>query len=197
MLSTDPVEEISAPVLDALVEVLPRILKQRYGVAHKLSTILDADKRLRALEEGGLEVEEALRLLPEWGRLPDPERGTIRELASEAQESGRTVSQILQDQHEEMDREREKLRTERGALLKAREEDPEKSALRARVCELEQMIAGLKSSLNTSQTRLKYLSEAVMGCDRCLKQFAHLAFSDDKIVSEIVRDPLIKMLVKV
>lgn len=194
ILAMDPIEEISTPVINALAKILPRILKRKFGVAHNLSTILNAHQKLNALEEAGLDVEEALRLLPEWGRLSGQERSTFKELTTEAQKTGRTVLQTLQAQHKKIRRERKKLQTEREALLKAREEDPEKKALKARVCELEETIEGLEGSLNLSLTKLKYMSETIRACDRCSKRFLYLALNDERFASQLSKDPMIKLL---
>jgi hypothetical protein len=195
MLSTDPVEEISAPVLDALVEVLPRILKQRYAVAYNLPTILDAHRKISSLKEAGLDVGEALRLLPEWGRLPDRERGAIRELAAEAQRSGRSALQILQDKLDEIDCEDRRLQSERKALIRARVEDPEKGALRAQVCELKETLEQLKASRDILSTRTEWMGEIIRGCTRCSERVVYLSLNNEEFRSKYSKDPKIAQLI--
>ena len=97
-------------------------------------------------------------------------------------------------QRSPMGREGEKLRTEREALLKAREEDPEKRSLMARVRDLEGTIKGLRTSEDILSTRAEWMGELIKGCPQCSKRFAYLCLNDEEFASKYSKDPMVKLL---
>lgn len=98
MLATDPTEEISGPVLDALGEVLPKILERRYGFSEADFNLVSTRKcwpeLLKFLEHFGV-CETGIDIC-EWSTLSPEEKETFRELCMVDGEAGPLVGRISQ-----------------------------------------------------------------------------------------------------
>ncbi|HUW47384.1 MAG TPA: hypothetical protein VMW36_01400 [Patescibacteria group bacterium] len=75
LLALDPNKEISGPVLDALAEVFPRILKHCHGITLSFWTL----KELNKITGGDLSYETVTRMV-QYARLSDEEKQAIRDL---------------------------------------------------------------------------------------------------------------------
>lgn len=75
LLALDPNKEISGPVLDALAEVLPRILKHCHGITLSFWALKELDK----ITGGDLSYETVTRMV-QYAKLSDEENQAIRDL---------------------------------------------------------------------------------------------------------------------
>jgi hypothetical protein len=75
LLALDPNKEISGPVLDALAEVLPRILKHCHGITLSFWAL----KELNKITGGDLSYETVTRMV-QYAKLSDEEKQAIRDL---------------------------------------------------------------------------------------------------------------------
>jgi hypothetical protein len=75
LLALDPNKEISGPVLDALAEVLPRILKRRYGITLSFWAM----QKLNEITSGDLSYETVTKMV-QYAKLSDDEKQAIHDL---------------------------------------------------------------------------------------------------------------------
>lgn len=122
LLCLDPRPEVYGPVLDALREVIPKVLKQVYGVESELADILDLGREFNKLRKEGLNEDEVLHLLPEWGCLSKSQRRDFGTMAKNAEEAGISVLDYhgtIWDGYQRAKSETKKLRAEAETLKKS------------------------------------------------------------------------------
>lgn len=89
LLALDPNKEISGPVLDALAEVLPRILKHCHGITLSFWALKELDK----ITGGDLSYETVTRMV-QYAKLSDEEKQAIRDLLGKL--GGTTLYEIAE-----------------------------------------------------------------------------------------------------
>jgi len=92
MLATDPDDEISGPVLNALGKVLPRILKRKHGITVTVPELVAMQKTYDEATEEGWHVEDVY----EWAALSEEEKKAFSELRKKAYDKGLQVNEYVE-----------------------------------------------------------------------------------------------------
>jgi len=117
LLALDPDPEVGNPVLDSLSNILPVILKRKYGIQASLKDLVEAGHTLRQAQEARKKLREKeiqldkllmkneverLEIKGEWekiraGRALDPEKKALREDVKKSLEKERILTDRLNE----------------------------------------------------------------------------------------------------
>jgi hypothetical protein len=92
ILCSHPDEKVSGPVLEALGEELPRILKHRYGVTATLPELISMQKTYDKATKEGWRVED----VSEWAAQSEEEQEAFKELREKAYDEGLLVNEYIE-----------------------------------------------------------------------------------------------------
>jgi hypothetical protein len=142
LLALDPEPQVSGPALDALADVIPHVLKCKYGVSASLEDLIQADHTLLQAREERKELQ-----------------------AKEAQANENLKKNEVERQEIQRERERLKADPEKGELLARIDSlEAEKKLMKA---QFDEMYAANKNS----RILLISLLGSIQGCNACRAQF--------------------------